>query len=86
VRDTAAILDVTAGPDEGAPWFTAPPATPFAAEVGRDPGRLRIGTVTQSWTGVEVHADCVAAVEQVSRACSALVPMHRHYDSLVGSG
>jgi amidase len=40
--------------------------------VGRDPGRLRIGAVTQSWTGVEVHADCVAAVEQVSRACSAL--------------
>ena len=37
VRDCAAILDVTAGPDEGAPWFTAPPAIPFAAEVGRDP-------------------------------------------------
>jgi amidase len=72
VRDSAAILDATAGPDEGAPWFTAPPAIPFAAEVGRDPGRLRIGIVTQSWTGVDVHVDCVAAVEQVSRACSTL--------------
>jgi amidase len=72
VRDTAAILDVTAGPDEGAPWFTAPPPTPFAAEVGRDPGRLRIGIVTRSWIGVNVHADCVAAVEQVGRACRTL--------------
>jgi amidase len=72
VRDTAAILDATAGPDEGAPWFTAPPTIPFAAEVGRDPGRLRIGVVTQSWTGVSVHADCVSAVEQVSRACRTL--------------
>lgn len=72
VRDAAAILDVTAGPDEGAPWFTAPPPTPFAAEVGRDPGRLRIGVVTRSWTGVNVHSDCVAAVEQVGRACSTL--------------
>jgi amidase len=72
VRDCAAILDATAGPDEGAPWFTAPPAIRFAAEVGRDPGRLRIGVVTRSWTGVDVHADCVAAVEQVGRACGTL--------------
>jgi Asp-tRNA(Asn)/Glu-tRNA(Gln) amidotransferase A subunit family amidase len=72
VRDCAAILDATAGPDEGAPWFTAPPPIPFAAEVGRDPGRLRICVVTRSWTGATVHPDCVAAVEQVGRACGAL--------------
>ena len=72
VRDCAAILDATAGPDEGAPWFTAPPPIPFAAEVGRDPGRLRIGVVTRSWTGVTVHPDCVAAVEQVGRVCGTL--------------
>ena len=72
VRDCAAILDATAGPDEGAPWFTAPPPIPFAAEVGRDPGRLRIGVVARSWTGVTVHPDCVAAVEQVGRVCGTL--------------
>jgi Asp-tRNA(Asn)/Glu-tRNA(Gln) amidotransferase A subunit family amidase len=72
VRDCAAILDATAGADEGAPWFTAPPPIPFAAEVGRDPGRLRIGVVTRSWTGVTVHPDCVAAVEQVGRVCGTL--------------
>ena len=72
VRDCAAILDATAGPDEGAPWFTAPPAEPFLAQLGRDPGRLRIGVVTARWTGVPVHPDCVAAVEHAGRACAAL--------------
>jgi amidase len=37
VRDCAAILDATNGPDEGAPWFTAPPAESFLSQVGRDP-------------------------------------------------
>jgi Asp-tRNA(Asn)/Glu-tRNA(Gln) amidotransferase A subunit family amidase len=72
VRDCAAILDATAGPDEGAPWFTAPPANPFAQEVGRDPGRLRIGLVVASWSGVEVHPDCVAAVRAAGAACARL--------------
>ncbi len=71
VRDCAAILDATAGPDEGAPWFTAPPAESFLSQVGHDPGRLRIGLVTRSWTGVAVHPDCVAAVRQVGQACAA---------------
>jgi amidase len=72
VRDCAAILDATGGPDEGAPWFTAPPARPFAEEVGRDPGRLRIGLVTTSWSGVPVHGDCVTAVRAAGTACARL--------------
>src|ERR1043166_9502534 len=42
VRDSAAFLDATCGPDAGAPYFATPPAAPFVNEVGRDPGRLRI--------------------------------------------
>ncbi len=72
VRDTAAILDATAGPDEGAPWFTAPPAEPFLAQLAHPPARLRIGLVSESWTGVAVHADCVAAVAHAGAACAAL--------------
>ncbi|MEV0388601.1 amidase [Nonomuraea sp. NPDC050643] len=46
VRDTAAALDVVAGPYPGDPY--AAPALPgrLADEVGRDPGRLRIGFLT----------------------------------------
>src|SRR5688572_3216934 len=34
VRDTAALLDATAGPDDGAPYQVRDPVRPFAAEVG----------------------------------------------------
>lgn len=72
VRDSAAILDATNGPDEGAPWFTAPPAESFLSQVGRDPGRLRIGLVTDSWNGAPVDAECKAAVERAGKLCEAL--------------
>ena len=42
VRDSAALLDATAGPAPGDPYSAPPPARPFADEVGADPGRLRI--------------------------------------------
>ena len=38
VRDSAALLDVTCGPDVGAPYFAPPPQRPFAQEVGAAPG------------------------------------------------
>lgn len=69
VRDSAAILDVTNGPDEGAPWFTAPPTESFLSEVGRDPGRLRIGLVTEAANGAPVDQECKAAVERAGKLC-----------------
>ncbi|MEV0620503.1 amidase [Nonomuraea sp. NPDC050404] len=52
VRDTAAVLDVVSGRRPG-DWFAAPtPQRPFAQEVGIDPGRLRIGVLTDG-AGVE---------------------------------
>ena len=41
VRDSAAALDATSGPDLGAPYWAQPPERPFLDEVGADPGRLR---------------------------------------------
>jgi amidase len=38
VRDSAALLDATSGPALGDPYWAPPPARPFAAEVGADPG------------------------------------------------
>jgi len=64
VRDTAAVLDAVAGPAPGDPYAAPAPARPYAEEVGRDPGRLRIGMQTAAFGGtVETHPDCVAAVE-----------------------
>jgi amidase len=72
VRDSAAVLDVTAGPMAGDPY--AAPAAPrsFLAEVGRDPGRLRIGfTVAETQVG-EVSAECRAAVDAAAALCEGL--------------
>ncbi|MCP5199905.1 MAG: amidase [Gammaproteobacteria bacterium] len=72
VADTALMLDVTAGADAGAPYFPVPPSRPYAAEVGADPGRLRIAWSAQPVLDTAVHADCRAAVEAAARLCESL--------------
>jgi amidase len=72
VRDSAALLDATAGPDPGAPYFAPPPVRPFLEEVGADPGRLRIAVTTAAVTGVSVDPECVRAVENTARLCEEL--------------
>ena len=67
VRDSAAILDVTAGPDVGAPWFTKTPDEPFERLIERPPARLRIGFTTRTLAGDPVHPDCAAAAEAMAR-------------------
>ena len=72
VRDSAALLDATAGPDVGDPYWAPPPARPFVQEVGVNPGRLRIACSTESLTGAEVHKDCISAVNEAAALCSSL--------------
>jgi amidase len=72
VRDSAALLDATAGPDLGDPYWAPPQERPYLEEVGADPGRLRIAFTTEAPTGVEVHEDCVAAVRDVAKLCEGL--------------
>jgi amidase len=63
VRDSAAALDATAGPEVGALYVAPPPARPFLDEVSTDPGRLRIAFTTQPLFGDYVHDDCVAGLK-----------------------
>jgi amidase len=72
VRDSAALLDATAGPDLGAPYWAPPPVRPFAQEVGADPGRLRIAFTTGTLTGSPLHPDCVDAVRDAAALCAEL--------------
>jgi amidase len=71
VRDSAAMLDVLAGRRTGDPYVAAPPARPFAAEVGADPGALRVG-LAPTHGGVDTHAECVQAVEDTGRLLESL--------------
>ena len=72
VRDSALLLDCTAGPDVGAPYFAPPPERPWSDEAGRDPGKLRVGVVRAAFNEVEVHPDCLAAVEHAADLCRQL--------------
>lgn len=63
VRDSAAMLDALQGPDAGAPFHIQAPARPYLEEVGRDPGKLRIGYSTRSPLGLGVDAEAVKALE-----------------------
>ncbi len=72
VRDSAALLDATSGPDVGDPYWAPPPAHPFLQEVGADPGRLRIAFSVESHTGTAVHDDCVKAVRDAAALCADL--------------
>ena len=72
VRDSATLLDATAGPDAGDPYWAPPPARPFRDEVGAAVGRLRIAFSVRAPTDVPVHADCQKAVRDVAAFCAEL--------------
>lgn len=71
VRDTAALLDAVQGHTDADLFQTAPPAGPYLDDLGRDPGRLRIGLLTD---GGEYRTDpeCVTAAEVTGRRLEAL--------------
>ena len=72
VRDSAALLDATAGYDAGDPYIAPVPARPFANEVGADPGKLRIAFSLTPPNGATVHSDCLAAVNDAAKLCEQL--------------
>lgn len=72
VRDSAALLDATAGVMPGDPYFPPPQGRPYIEEVGENPGRLRIAFTKKTFTGPEMHPDCVAAVEDAVKLLTDL--------------
>jgi amidase len=70
VRDSAALLDVTAGPGPGDPYGLAPPARSFLAEVGSNPGQLRIAFTTKAPNGAPVAPDYLATLFETAQLCA----------------
>ena len=67
VRDTAALLDVMAGPELGDPHWAPPPAESFLSACERPVGRLRVArTLDTPLRGAQVHPHVVEAYEQAS--------------------
>ena len=73
VRDSAAILDVVAGPFPGDPYAAPTPARPFADEVGADPGRLRIAMLDgPPMIELALDPECAHALESAARLLDTL--------------
>lgn len=72
VWDAAALLDVMSGYEPGDPYWAPEPERPFAAEVGEDPGRLRVGLLTKSPSGVPVDSACEAAAVDAAELMTSL--------------
>jgi amidase len=70
VRDSAALLDVLAGPMPGDPYAAPTPAGPYKDEVGAPAGQLRIAMswkfITPMGQVADAHADCIDAVKQTA--------------------
>jgi amidase len=66
VADAAAMLDAIAVPQPGDPQWAPPPAEPYLAQVGRDPGRLVIGRYVENILGAPVDQECVRAWERAT--------------------
>jgi amidase len=72
VRDTAALLDTMVDLVPGGPWPAPALPGPLAAEVGRPPGRLRIGLCIRAFNGAEVDDGCAAAAAGAAKLLEEL--------------
>jgi len=72
VRDSAAVLDATAGAVPGDPYIAPAPARPWLDEVSNPPGRLRIAFHTRALDGGPIHPDAAEAVTRAAKLCAEL--------------
>ncbi len=72
VRDSAALLDATAGPMPGDPYAPAPPSRPYLEHASEDPPKLRIAFCDRAPDGTAVDAVCAQAARDMAHLCSEL--------------
>ncbi|MGF1426466.1 amidase [Kitasatospora sp. LaBMicrA B282] len=84
VRDSAAWLDLVHGPETGDPYAAQRPARPYAQEVTRSPGRLRIGLLSRPWGGRGLERTVLDAALRSARLAESLG--HRVEEVQVGLG
>ena len=70
VRDTAALIDATQGPDLGTPYYAPPMRGTLLDSILATPRPLRIAFSTLSFTGEPVHPDCREAVLHTASLCA----------------
>jgi Asp-tRNA(Asn)/Glu-tRNA(Gln) amidotransferase A subunit family amidase len=72
VRDSAALLDSTHGPELGSRYVAPPPEGTFLGAASRLPGTLRIAVQRKTFSGVPIKPDCLDAVDAAAKLCESL--------------
>ena len=72
VRDSAAMLDATTALDTIALNCLSKPDTTFLSQVGKDPGKLHIAFVKDSYLGTTIDEDCLSGFEMTVKLCHEL--------------
>ena len=72
VRDSAVMMDAICGPEPSSPYVAPAPERPYAEEVRREPGRLRIAFTDRSPYGDAIDPEITAAVQETARLLEGL--------------
>ena len=80
VRDSAALLDVTAGPGPGDPYAAPSVARPLLQEVGAAARALRIAYTTVAPNGAPIEADSLRVLTEIVTLCTELGHKVEHAD------
>lgn len=72
VRDTAAMLDLTHGPETGSRYGAPSPARAYLSELDRDPRPLRIALWPTAPNGTQPDADAAAGLANTAKLLESL--------------
>lgn len=72
VRDSAAALDATSGPEIGDPYAAPPSPGSYLAAIKKKPKKLRIAFTTKRLDGGAFDPECKAATEAAATLCEKL--------------
>jgi Asp-tRNA(Asn)/Glu-tRNA(Gln) amidotransferase A subunit family amidase len=72
VRDSALMLDCTAGAEPGDPYAAPTPERSFVDALARPPAKLRIALMLKDHRGAALHPECETAVRVAAKLCASL--------------
>jgi Asp-tRNA(Asn)/Glu-tRNA(Gln) amidotransferase A subunit family amidase len=72
VRDSALMLDCTAGSEPGDPYTAPTPECSFVEALARRPKKLKIAMLLGDHRGGKLHRECIKAVNGAAKLCASL--------------
>ena len=86
VRDSALMLDCTAGREPGDPYAAPTPEGSFVEALARPPRKLKIAMMLGDHRGGKLHPECATAVAAAGKLCASLGHIVEEVERAEGSG